>query len=59
MLIRRYVLKGESIEKYKAEQFLWFADEITDLSGRQLGYSISAVLFEDFLNQVYSVSKER
>ena len=57
-LIRRYGFKRESIENYIMEQILWLADEIIDLPRRQLGYSTSAVLFEDFLDYVNSVTKE-
>jgi len=56
-LFRRYVPKGVSIEKYTDEQILWFADEMNDLPRRQLGFSTPAELFEEFLNQVYSIVK--
>jgi len=56
-LFRRYVPKGVSIENYTDEQILWFADEMNDLPRRQLGYSTPAELFEEFLDQVYSIVK--
>jgi integrase core domain protein len=56
-LFRRYVPKGVSIENYTDEQIMWFADEMNDMPRRQLGYSTPAELFDEFLNQVYSVIK--
>lgn len=56
-LLRRYIPKWSSIEKYSAEQILWFADEINDLPRRHLGYATPSELFEEFLDQVYSVVK--
>ena len=51
--------KGVSIENYTDEQILWFADEMNDMPRRQLGYSTPAELFEEFLDQVYSVIKDQ
>ena len=56
-LFRRYVPEGASIENYTDEQIMWFADEMNDLPGRQLRYSTPAELFDEFLDQVYSVIK--
>ena len=56
-LFRRYVPKGRSIENYSAEQILCFADEMNDLPRKQLAYATPAELFEEFLDQLYSVSK--
>lgn len=58
-LLRRYIPKGVSIENYTDEQILWFADEMNDMPRRQLGYSTPAELFEEFLDQVYSVIKDQ
>ncbi|XOQ44706.1 MAG: IS30 family transposase [Clostridium sp.] len=56
-IFRRYVPKGVSIEKYSAEQILWFADEMNELPRKHLGYRTPAELFEEFLDQVYSIGK--
>lgn len=56
-LFRRYIPKGVSIENYSAEQILSFADEMNALPRRRLGYSTPEELFEEFLDQVYSVIK--
>ena len=56
-LFRRYVPKGSSIENYTDEQIMWFADEMNDMPRRQLCYSSLAEIFDEFLNQVYSVIK--
>lgn len=56
-LFRRYVPKGVSIENYSAEQILSFADEMNALPRKLLGYCTPEELFEDFLDQVYSVVK--
>jgi len=56
-LFRRYVPKGKSIENYSAEQIRWFADEMNGLPRKHLGYATPEELFEDFLDQVYSVDK--
>lgn len=54
-LLRRYIPKGISIDKYSAEQILSFADEMNALPRKQLGYCTPEELFEEFLDQVYSV----
>jgi len=56
-LFRRYVPKGKSIENYSAEQIQWFADEMNELPRKHLGYATPEELFDDFLDQVYSVNK--
>lgn len=58
-IFRRYVPKGVSIEKYSAEQILCFADEMNALPRRLFGYHTPEELFEAFLDQIYSVDKER
>jgi len=55
-LFRRYVPKGTSIEKYSNEQIMHFADEMNALPRRHLGYATPEMLFEDFLDQVFSAS---
>ena len=56
-LFRRYVPKGVSIENYTDEQIMWFADEMNDLPRMQLYYSTPTEIFDEFLDQVYSVIK--
>ena len=46
-----------SIDKYYAEQILSFADEMNALPRKQLGYFTPEELFDEFLDQVYSVIK--
>lgn len=56
-ILRRYVPKGKSIEKYSAEQILSFADEMNALPRKLLGYLSPEEVFDAFLDQVYSVVK--
>lgn len=56
-LFRRYIPKGVSIESYSQEQILSFADEMNALPRKHLGYFTPEELFEEFLDQVYSVVK--
>jgi IS30 family transposase len=56
-LFRRFLPKGRSINKYSAEQILRFADEMNALPRKQLGYHTPEELFEEFLDQVYSIAK--
>lgn len=57
-LFRKYVPKGISMEKYSAEQILWFADEMNGLPRKHLEYATPEELFEEFLDHVYLVVKE-
>ena len=54
-LFRRYLPKGESINKYSAEQILSFADEMNALPRKILGYFTPEELFDEFLDQVYAL----
>jgi IS30 family transposase len=56
-MFRRYVPEGVSIENYSAEQILWYADEMNALPRKHLGYATPEELFDEFLDQVYSVVK--
>lgn len=56
-IFRRYLPKGVSIERYTAEQILWFADEMNELPRKHLGYRTPTELFDEFLDQVYSIAK--
>lgn len=54
-LLRRYIPKGTSIEKYSASQILMFADELNALPRKHLSYCTPEELFDVFLDQVYSL----
>lgn len=49
--------KGVSIENYTGDQILWYADEMNGLPRKKLDYATPEELFENFLDQVYSVVK--
>jgi len=53
-LIRRYVPKGVSIEKFSDQDILVFADELNGRPRRKLGYRTPEELFEAFLDKVYA-----
>jgi len=56
-LFRRYIPKGRSIDDYSADQILSYADEMNAYPRRVLGYCTPEELYEEFLDQVYSVYK--
>lgn len=49
--------KGVSIKHYSAEQILWFAGEINELSRKLLEYTTPEGLFDKVLNKVHSIVK--
>jgi IS30 family transposase len=53
-LLRRYIPKGVSIEKYDPEEVLAFADEMNGLPRKHLAYSTPEELFDAFLDAVYA-----
>jgi IS30 family transposase len=53
-LLRRYIPKGVSIDRYHAEQILAFSDEINGLPRRLLGYRTPEELFDTFLDKVFA-----
>jgi IS30 family transposase len=53
-LLRGFIPKGVSIEKYSPEQVLAFADEMNGRPRRRLGYQTPEELFDDFLDVVYA-----
>ena len=53
-LLRRYIPKGVSMERYTSEEVLGFADEINSLPRKRLGYRTPEELFEDFLDSAYA-----
>ena len=53
-LLRRYIPKGVSIDRYHAEEILAFSDEINGLPRRLLGYRTPEELFDTFLDKVFA-----
>ena len=53
-LLRRYIPKGVSMERYTSEDVLGFADNINSLPRKRLGYRTPEELFEDFLDSAYA-----
>ena len=58
-IFRRYVPKYVSIENYSYEQIIQFTDEMNGLPRKVLGYRTPEELFDEFLDQVYSIDKVR
>ncbi|WP_196602319.1 IS30 family transposase [Pectinatus frisingensis] len=53
-LLRQYIPKGVSIEKYSPEEILFFADELNSRPRKRLGYRTPEELFEAFLDNLYA-----
>jgi len=53
-LLRAFVPKGVSIEKFTPEQMLAFADELNGRPRRRLGYQTPEELFDTFLDNIYA-----
>ena len=53
-LLRQYIPKGVSIEKYSPEEILFFADELNNRPRKRLGYRTPEELFEAFLDNLYA-----
>ena len=53
-LLRDFVPKGESIEKYTDDEILSFADEINGRSRKLLGYHTPEELFDKQLDKIYA-----
>lgn len=58
-IFRRYLPKYTSVERYSSEQILSFADEMNALPRRCLNYQTPEILFDAFLDRVYTTVKER
>lgn len=52
-MLRAFLPKGASIEKYSAEQVLAFADEMNGHPRKRLGYQTPEELFGTFLDGIY------
>ena len=57
-IFRRYLPKHTSVERYSSEQILSFADEMNALPRRCLNYQTPEVLFDAFLDRVYTAVKD-
>lgn len=53
-LLREFIPKGVSIEKFSPTQILIFADEINGCPRRRLGYQTPEALFDAFLDGIYA-----
>ncbi|MGE4277766.1 MAG: IS30 family transposase [Lawsonibacter sp.] len=53
-LLREFIPKGVSIEKFSHTQILTFADEINGRPRRRLGYQTPEELFDAFLDGIYA-----
>jgi len=53
-MLRGFIPKGTSIEKYSPAQVLAFADELNGRPRRRLGYRTPEELFDAFLDNVYA-----
>ena len=53
-LLRAFIPKGISIEKYSPAQVLSFADELNGRPRRRLGYRTPEELFDEFLDTIYA-----
>lgn len=53
-MLRAFIPKGTSIEKYSAQQVLAFADEMNGHPRKRLGYRTPEELFDAFLDGVYA-----
>lgn len=54
-IFRRHVPKGVSMDRFTAEKILSFADEMNELPRKPFHYATPEELFDEFLDQVYSV----
>jgi IS30 family transposase len=53
-LLRQYIPKGVSIERYTPEDVLHFADKLNSRPRKRLGYRTPEELFEAFLDSLYA-----
>lgn len=53
-ILRRFIPKGVSMERYTPQDVLFFADEMNGLPRKRLGYSTPEELFEAFLDSVHA-----
>ena len=53
-LLRRYIPKGVSIEKYSSEDVLSFSDKLNGRPRRRLGYRTPEEVFDAFLDSLYA-----
>ncbi len=53
-MLRRYIHKGVSIEKYSEKDIFWIVDTLNSLPRRNLGYCTPEELFDAFLDIAYA-----
>lgn len=53
-ILRRFIPKGVSMERYTPQDVLFFADGMNGLPRKRLGYSTPEELFEAFLDSVHA-----
>ena len=54
-ILRRYIPKGTSIQKYSDDEILMFADEINALPRKRLHYHTPEELFDAHLDCIYAL----
>lgn len=54
-MLREFIPKGVSIQKYPYEEILRYVDVLNERPRRSLGYHCPEELFEAFLDQVYAM----
>ncbi len=55
-LLRRFLPKGRSMNRYTEDEIRRFSDEINSTPRRRLGYRTAEELFDEYLDQIYSLS---
>lgn len=56
-MLRRFIPKGKSIADYSQEDIAYFADLINGLPRKKLGYRTPEALFEQELDEIYSIDE--
>ncbi len=56
-MLRDYIPKGTSIERFSDEDILNIADELNQRPRRSLGYHSPIELFDDILDRIYAIEK--
>lgn len=55
-LMRRFIRKGQRIERFREEDILWFTDRINAMPRKIFQYRSSEDLFEEELDRIYALS---
>lgn len=56
-ILRKFILKGQSIRDFSPEQLLMFADNVNATSRKRLGYRTPEELFEEHLDKIYAINE--